>query len=295
MYRKAMIKSNAPKVLWDLCLELQAEIRSHTAIDLFVLQGETPHTKLLGDTADISHLCQFEWYQLVGYIHPAERMDTKHIGRYLGPSHDVGDAMCSKIMTSKATIIICSSVYPITPDDLATSGVQEKIADFETSLKEKLKDRADGIQDSEDDPNDDPNDFIPYKDEDNGPQEMPEADTMDHESYDRYISSRILLPNDAGIAQPATVLRRKRDHDGTLIGQLHTNPILDTSLYDVEFDDGRIGTYAANVIAENIFEQVGDEGRTFIVFDEILDHQKGTDAISPDDGFVIHNNRRYPK
>jgi hypothetical protein len=38
------------------------------------------------------------------------------------------------------------------------------------------------------------------------------------------------------------------------------NPILDTRVYDVEFPDGRVDKYAANVIAESMFAQVDDEG-----------------------------------
>jgi hypothetical protein len=256
-----MIKSNAPKVLWDFCFELPAKIWSHTALDLMVLQGDTPHTKLLGDTSDISHLCQFEWYQLMWFIHPADKFDTKHVGCYLGPSHDVGDVMCSKVLTSKATVLVHSSVYPITQDDVASVGIQQKIAEFESALKAKLKDRADGIVDNHADPDHDSTEFIPYEDDESEPHVMPEAD-----------SAHILLPNEAGIAQPATVTRCKHDHDGLLIGHSHINPVLDTSLYDVEFDDGRVGTYAANVIAENIFKQVDTDGRTVVLFDEILDH-----------------------
>jgi hypothetical protein len=70
---------------------------------------------------------------------------------------------------------------------------------------------------------------------------------------------------------------------------------LDTSLYDVEFDDGRVGTYSANVIAENIFEQVDTEGNVHVLFDDIINHRKGTDAIAIDDGYVIYNQRRTPK
>jgi hypothetical protein len=69
-----------------------------------------------------------------------------------------------------------------------------------------------------------------------------------------------------------------------------TNPIFDTSLYDVEFDDERIGTYSANIIAENIFQQVYFEGYTHVIIDEIIDHRKGTDAISQEDNFIYHNN-----
>jgi hypothetical protein len=45
MYRKATMATNAPQVLRDRCLYLIAEIRSHTALDLPELQGDTPYTK----------------------------------------------------------------------------------------------------------------------------------------------------------------------------------------------------------------------------------------------------------
>jgi hypothetical protein len=56
-----------------------------------------------------------------------------------------------------------------------------------------------------------------------------------------------------------------------------------------------VGTYSANIIAENIYEQVNVEDNTHIIFDEIVDHLKWTDAVSIEDGFVSHNNRRHPK
>ena len=53
---------------------------------------------------------------------------------------------------------------------------------------------------------------------------------------------------------------------------MHPNPILDTGLYAVQFEDGHVDTFSANIIAENIFEQVDDEGRTMLLMDEIVDH-----------------------
>ena len=42
------------------------------------------------------------------------------------------------------------------------------------------------------------------------------------------------------------------NNDGELIGYSHPNPILDTGLYEVGFEDGRVATFAANIIAENV-------------------------------------------
>jgi hypothetical protein len=118
---------------------------------------------------------------------------------------------------------------------------------------------------------------------------------MDHDAYDRYILARLILPDSEGIGQRACVIRRKRDNDGDLIGHSNKNPILDTSLYEVEFNDGRVGTYATNVIAENIYEQVDDEGVAYALFDEIVDHVKGADAMSADDGFIYFKGNKHPK
>jgi hypothetical protein len=97
MYRKAMSQTNAPHILWDHCMELMAELRSHTALDLLALKGDTPSTLLTGDSPDISRLCEFKWYDHVWYIDPIDKMDKRKLARYLGPSHDVGQAMASKL------------------------------------------------------------------------------------------------------------------------------------------------------------------------------------------------------
>ena len=49
-----------------------AEIRRHTALNLFSLEGETPYTVLTGETPDVSHLVEFEWYQFVWYSNPGQ-------------------------------------------------------------------------------------------------------------------------------------------------------------------------------------------------------------------------------
>jgi Reverse transcriptase (RNA-dependent DNA polymerase) len=294
MYRKAMIASNAPLILWDHCFQLMAEIRSNTALPLLALHGETPLTKLRGDTADISHLCQFEWYEPVWYIDTRDSFDQRKIGRYLGPSESVGDVMCSKILTATSSIFIRSSVFPITEDEKRDPQVQERLATFETQLKEVLRDRSAGIaQDAvdlatyHDLHDDDPAQFEPYEDDSGGTVDpMPEADMMDHDAYDKYISARMYLPDSEGIAKLAKVIRRKRDGDGKLIGKSHPNPILDTSLYEVEFEDGLTGTYAANIIAENIFEQVDDDGQPHVLFDSIVDHKKTSEALAKEDNSV---------
>ena len=42
------------------------------------------------------------------------------------------------------------------------------------------------------------------------------------------------------------------DRNGNTIGQAHKNHVLNTLMYEVKFDDGTSGVYAANIIAENM-------------------------------------------
>ena len=55
--------TGSPKKLWDNCLELEALIRSNTALDIYLLDGEVPETVMKGQASDISHICEFSWYQ----------------------------------------------------------------------------------------------------------------------------------------------------------------------------------------------------------------------------------------
>jgi hypothetical protein len=102
MYKKAMLATNAPHVLWDYCMELMAHIHSNLALDILKLSGDTPSTVLAGDTSDISNICEFHWYDLVWYIDPTDKLENKKLACYLGPSHDIGQAMLSKLLTHKA-------------------------------------------------------------------------------------------------------------------------------------------------------------------------------------------------
>jgi hypothetical protein len=60
-----MIKTGAPKHLWDHCIELEGLICSHTANDIYATGGEVPETIMKGGTADISKICKFAWYDWV--------------------------------------------------------------------------------------------------------------------------------------------------------------------------------------------------------------------------------------
>ncbi len=72
----------------------------------------------------------------------------------------------------------------------------------------------------------------------------------------------------------------------------NSNPILDTRVYDVQFPDRHTETFAANVIAENIYSQLDSEGNRFLLIDEIIYHCKDHQAINKNEKYIMHNGRQ---
>jgi hypothetical protein len=64
---KWTVKSQSPRRLWDHAIELASILRSHLALDMYKLNSQVPETIMLGQTADISFICSFAWYNWVYY------------------------------------------------------------------------------------------------------------------------------------------------------------------------------------------------------------------------------------
>lgn len=123
---------------------------------------------------------------------------------------------------------------------------------------------------------------------------MPEADDWDSDAYDQYITAQVLIPKDSHEVL-GQVISRKRDTEGNPIGKGNSNPILDTRLYQVMFPDGSVAEYSANVIAECIYAQVDDEGRQYMLMDEIVDWKKTDEALLEAIPQVSHNGNVHPQ
>ena len=69
---------------------------------------------------------------------------------------------------------------------------------------------------------------------------------------DRYLNMELAVPRgDNPNPQYAKVTKRLRDADGIPIGTVNENPILDSRMYEVEYQDGTKASLAANYIVEN--------------------------------------------
>ena len=57
-------------------------------------------------------------------------------------------------------------------------------------------------------------------------------------------------------------------------------------MYEVNYQDGHMAALAANLITENIFFQVDEEGNRSILFDEIVDVRTDGTQVLQQDAFV---------
>ena len=109
-----------------------------------------------------------------------------------------------------------------------------------------------------------------------------DADDEDVENWkkDPYLNMELGLPrgDDAGMLH-ATVKKRAVDVDGKPVGVAHSNPLLDTRKYEVEYIDGMTEILSANIIAENLLAQVDEEGHRQMLFDEIINHRTNAHTI----------------
>ena len=101
-------------------MERQSYIRSFTVHDIYSLHGEVPETLVSGETPDISEFASFQWYEWVKFRDQQVSFphDNFVLGRYLGPSFDIGPAMTAKILKKNGEYVHRSTYRSLTDDEL---------------------------------------------------------------------------------------------------------------------------------------------------------------------------------
>jgi hypothetical protein len=236
VHRK-MKARNVPLRLWDFCCKWVCSIKACTASNSFSMEGRTPWEVVHGKTPDISSLAEYDFYEPVWYYDAQDFPEPKRrLARWLGEATHIGQAMCYYVL-------------PITGEPIARSSVQP--------ITEAIN-------------NDDADDAITPQFE---PMEEGVPDVFDPDILDQYLSAQVQLPLGDELVL-GKVIARKRDAHGNPIGRSAANPIFDTRIYQVEFPNGRIEEYSANIIAECLYSQVDHEGNQYLLLDKIIDHER---------------------
>jgi hypothetical protein len=209
--------------------------------------------------------------------------------------------LCYWLITESGKIIAKTSVEHVTRDDYLQADKKAEIDEFNRKLEESLDD-ANFIVEGEgefesmylDDIEEDENPGVAYANYANTPSddeygdmitaERPEED--EEEAIDNYLNVELIMNTGTNDERCGRVIKRSRGLDGEPIGRAHNNPLFDTREYEVEFTDGTHEKYQANVIAENMYAQVDDEGNEFLLLDEITDHRSDGSAIQIADGTI---------
>jgi hypothetical protein len=226
--------------------ELESFIKSHTAIDIWQLEGQVPQTRMTGQTVDISQFFELGWYEWCMYHDSAISFpeDQLVLGRWLGPSIDVGPAMTGKILKNNGNTRHVSAYRPLTKEENQDPVKQDQMKQFNIDIHEAL-----GPSVTEADFDDEFEEFTtpinkPYKDKDTNPFEIIDRD--EYQDFDAYIGAEVLLPHEDSM-RTARARERKREADGSLKGTSHRDVMFDARAYILEFPDGAEAEYTANI------------------------------------------------
>ena len=110
--------------------------------------------------------------------------------------------------------------------------------------------------------------------------------------YNQMINAEVTLNVD-GKMQKGVVKQRATGPDGRTVGTYDRNPMLNSCVYEVEFQDGQVREYAANLIGMSMVENVDEDGFTTSIFHGIVDFCKDGNAVAKSDRWVTtHKGQR---
>jgi len=112
------------------------------------------------------------------------------------------------------------------------------------------------------------------------------SDTQPVTGLDKMHGAQSYLPHGDRTEIAKIVGRKRNAPDGNFIGCKHSNPMLDSTIYVVEFPDGQQQDVSFNTIAEHLFTQIDSEGNLLArIFKGIVGHRKHPRAINKEDQF----------
>ncbi len=300
--RRQIRRANAPRRFWSYAAKWCAALRRLTALDIPELDGRTPSERVTGSTPNITPYIMFDWYQNVYFHMPIN--DFPHqkrvMGKLIGVADNCTDELAFVVISATGIPMTRKSVWAIPPEQVETDAVKADVLELDAALEQRFGDKTlnlnaqgqvratnlEAVQEADEVlpppppelwDEDEPIEFVePDK-------ELKEAEAYTPDELDRYLNAELLLPHGDKM-QLARVIRRQKNAEGELVGVPNVNPILDTRQYEVQFPDGATDVVNANLIAENLFSQIDEEGRSFHLLKDIDDHRYTSDAIPREDG-----------
>ncbi len=105
-----------------------------------MINGEVPETIMTGSTANISHICEFGWYDWVMFRDNVPMFpDVKlTLGRYLGPATNVGSALTTNILKANEQTVCRSTLRHLNDEEIHCPIHQEICRVFNDTITHHL-------------------------------------------------------------------------------------------------------------------------------------------------------------
>ncbi len=251
---------------------------------------KVPETIMTGSTADISHICEFAWFDWIMFRDniPMFPEDKLILGRYLGPATDVGSALTTKILKSNRQVVYRSTLRHLTDHEHACSVHTADRESFDNSIAEQLGPAAQVTDFPEDDPTPE---YELFEDVGDANFDLDPDHTnlnVTPKVGNNYVGVDLLFPK-GGTMTRGRVTAQKRDADSNSKGRANSNPILDTREYMVTFDNVDVTNLTANLIAKSMYAQCDPDGNQYVLLDSLIDHRRLDTALQLSDQTAVRN------
>jgi hypothetical protein len=203
----------------------------------------------------------------------------------LGPAKGKGNEMAQWILKGNGKVVPRRSLQPLKVDELHSVTELKKREIFDGLIERRwgtsinpltISDAEDSRDNSEE-----------YEDNSEQAHIIPDIeDTVDangkllnqQPAYDRILHSEVSLQlgDEMSVGH---VTKRAIGPDGTIACTYDENPYLNSMIYEVEFPDGQVKEYAANMIPENMLTQVDEDGFSLTMMSAIIDYRKDEDVV----------------
>jgi hypothetical protein len=186
-----------PARLWDYAMVHITKLMNFTARGK---NGRTGREEITGETPDISEYTDFDFYDWVWYWDTPDRDNSPKVGRWLGPSHRIGAAMCYYVLTNNGEVVSRSSVQHMTIIERMKDEIKSKMEAYDNEVGGRLRDEGFECRHEYENVF-----YIEDKDDDvadpEEPNDIAEPDEFTPEGYDEYIGAQIMVPLPDGRVQ----------------------------------------------------------------------------------------------
>ena len=158
--------------------------------------------------------------------------------------------MCQWVLKVNGQVVSRRTLRPLKTDEIHSASEERKRQIFDKIIEKRW---GTAIFPPKTDPG---LDFEPYEDDDEAARTVPDIEDIvdatgrlknQNPAYDTMINAEVMLQQGEEFAT-GKVMRRSVGPHNRVSGTFDPNPYLNTIIYDVEFPDGQVKEYGANIV-----------------------------------------------